>query len=325
MGAQLSLRKERHRSMKLKIFSGNSNRPLVEKICQYLSMPLGRATVGHFPNGETNVKIDEDVRGTDVYVVQSTCPPVNETLMELLVMIDCLKRASVARLTAVIPHYGYARQDRKHAGRVPITAKLVANLLVTAGAERVLTIDLHADQIQGFFDIPLDHLMGMPIFVDHYKRKGFDPSKLVICSPDPGSIKMAEYYARRLDCGIAAVDKIRTSAETVRSTNVIGNVRGKTVIMVDDIIATGSSIFAAAQVLKENGAGDIYVAATHPVFCGSFYENLAKAPLKEFAVTDTIPINDADKHGINVLSMSGLLGEAIKRIHCDESISSLFK
>ncbi len=309
--------------MKLQLFSGNANPDLVDKICSYLGLPLGRAMVGRFPNGETRVKIEEDVRGADVYIVQGTAPPVNENLMELLIMIDCVKRASAARVTAVIPHFGYARQDRKHEGRVPITAKLVANLIVEAGADRILTVDLHADQIQGFFDIPVDHLMALPIFVEHYREKGLD--NLVMCSPDPGSIKMAEQYARRLGCGMAVVDKIRKSPDEVQASNVIGNVDGKTVIMVDDIIATGGSIFSAARLLKEHGAEDIYVSATHPVFCGNFYEKFDADRPAELAVTDTIAIPDAADKGITVLTVAGLLGEAIKRIHCNQSISSLFQ
>ena len=309
----------------IKIFTGNSNVTLVEKVCDYLSIPLGNATVGRFPDGEIDVKVDEDVRGSDIFIIQSTCPPVNENLAELLILIDCFKRASSARITAVLPYYGYARKDRKDEGRVPITAKLVANLITEAGADRVLTMDLHAAQIQGFFDIPVDHLLAFPVLSEYYREK--DLSDFVVVSPDVGGIKIARQYSNHLNMRLAVVDKRRMGPEEIEVGFVIGDVEGRNAIIIDDLIATGGSICQAARVLKEKGAKDIYVGATHPVLCGAAVEKLSKAPIKELAVTDTIPLNDHAKSlgaKIKVLSVSGLLGEAIKRIHTNMSISSMF-
>ncbi|MHC4267987.1 MAG: ribose-phosphate diphosphokinase [Planctomycetota bacterium] len=309
----------------IKIFTGNSNVTLVEKVCDYLSIPLGNATVGRFPDGEIDVKVDEDVRGSDIFIIQSTCPPVNENLAELLILIDCFKRASSARITAVLPYYGYARKDRKDEGRVPITAKLVANLITEAGADRVLTMDLHAAQIQGFFDIPVDHLLAFPVLSEYYREK--DLSDFVVVSPDVGGIKIARQYSNHLQMRLAVVDKRRMGPEEIEVGFVIGDVEGRNAIIIDDLIATGGSICQAARVLKEKGAKDIYVGATHPVLCGAAVEKLSKAPIKELAVTDTIPLNDHAKSlgaKIKVLSVSGLLGEAIKRIHTNMSISSMF-
>ncbi|HHT9109784.1 MAG TPA: ribose-phosphate diphosphokinase [Candidatus Brocadiaceae bacterium] len=309
----------------LKIFTGNANPALANKICAHLAIQLGNAYVGRFPDGEIDLKVNEDVRGADVFLVQPTCPPVNENLTELLVFIDCLRRASAARITAVLPYYGYARKDRKDEGRVPITAKLVANLITEAGADRVLTVDLHAAQIQGFFDIPVDHLLAFPVLSKYFE--GLLSDDLVIVTPDVGGIKLARNYSKKLGVKLAIVDKRRVGPEETEVGFVIGEVANKNVVMIDDLIATGGSIAQAANVLKEKGAKDIYVGATHPVFCGAAIEKLAAAPIKEIIVTDTIPLSEkASKLGnkIKVLSISGLLGDAIMRIHRHESVSSLF-
>jgi len=250
----------------LLVFSGKSNRPLAERICNYLGIPLGDALVDRFPDGETQVKIQADVRGADVFLVQSTCPPVNDHLMELLIMIDALKRASAARITAVVPYFGYARQDRKDEGRVPISAKLVANLIQASGANRVLTIDLHAAQIQGFFDIPLDHLYAIRVFAKYVRK--LDLPDIVVASPDVGGMKTAWSYAKRLNARLAVVEKRRTSPEAVETGFVIGDVEDKNVILVDDLIATGGTIAKASRVIREKGAREVYIMATHAVFCG---------------------------------------------------------
>ncbi len=309
----------------LKVFTGNSNPDVAHKICEYLKIPLGDAYVGRFPDGEIELKINEDIRGSDVFVVQSICPPVNDNLVELLVFIDCIKRASAARITAVIPYYGYARKDRKDEGRVPITAKLVANLICEAGVDRVVAMDLHAAQIQGFFDIPVDHIFAFPVLCEHYKSLNL-PDAIVV-SPDVGGIKIAREYSRKLHIKMAVVDKRRVGPEETEVGFVIGEVKDKNVIMIDDIIATGGSIAQAARVLKEKGAKDIYVGTTHPILCGKAAEKLAGAPIKEVAVTDTIPLDGRTKPlggKISVLTISGLLGEAIRRIHTNESVSALF-
>ncbi len=309
----------------IKIFTGNSNVALVERVCDYLSIPLGKATVGRFPDGEIDVKVDEDVRGSDIFIIQPTCSPVNDSLAELLILIDCFKRASSARITAVLPYYGYARKDRKDEGRVPITAKLVANLITKAGADRVLTMDLHAAQIQGFFDIPVDHLLAFPVISEYYREK--DLSDFVVVSPDVGGIKIARQYSNQLNMRLAVVDKRRMGPEEIEVGFVIGDVEGRNAIIIDDLIATGGSICQAARVLKEKGAKDIYVGTTHPVLCGAAIEKLSAAPIKEIAVTDTIPLSEEAKSmgdKIKVLSVSKLLGEAIKRIHTNSSISSMF-
>ncbi|MDR4506812.1 MAG: ribose-phosphate pyrophosphokinase [Candidatus Brocadiaceae bacterium] len=309
----------------LKIFSGNANPVLAKKICEHLSIQLGNANVGRFPDGEIDLKVEEDVRGADIFVVQPTCAPVNENLTELLLFMDCLKRSSAARITAVLPYYGYARKDRKDEGRVPITAKLVANLITTAGADRVLTIDLHAAQIQGFFDIPVDHLFAFPVLLKYFETMNTDD--LVVVTPDVGGIKLARNYSNGLKVKMAIVDKRRVGPEETEIGFVIGEVAGKNVIMIDDLIATGGSIAQAANVLKERGAKDIYVGATHPVFCGTAIEKLSAAPIKEIVVSDTIPLSERAKElgdRIKVLSISGLIGDAIERIHRHESVSSLF-
>jgi len=306
------------------VCTGNANPGLAKAICDYLDIPLGNAAVGRFPDGEVSVKVNQDVRGADAFVVQPTCPPVNDNLMELLILIDCLRRASADRVTAVLPYYGYARKDRKDEGRVPITAKLVANLIVQAGADRVVAVDLHATQIQGFFDVPVDHLYGELTLARHYRQRELDD--LVVVSPDVGSIKLARAYADHLHAGLALVDKRRVSPDQTETDFFIGNVRDKNVLMVDDMIATGGSVAEAARLLQEQGAKSCQVAATHAVFCGPAFERLAAAPIDEITVTDTIPLSgEGAALPITVVSVASLLAEAIKRIHLDESVSSLFQ
>lgn len=307
----------------LKIFCGTSNPALAKKVCDYLNAELGRSEIELFPDGEKVIKVDEDVRGRDCFVVQATCQPVEVNLVELLIFIDCLRRASVRRITAVIPYFGYARQDRKDEGRVPITAKLVANLITTAGADRVLAIDLHAPQLQGFFDIPVDHLTGELVLSRYFRQKELE--KLVVVSPDVGNIKIAARYAEHLGGELAIVHKKRVSGAKVRAQQIIGEVKGKTVLMCDDIIATAATVCSAAKLVKDRGAGRVFVGATHGVFCGSAVQELAKAPIDEIVVTDTIPASaEVEKLGVKVLTVSNMLGEAIKRIHNNESVSSLF-
>jgi len=309
---------------RLTIFTGNANPELAKEICEYLGIELGKALVSRFSEGEIQVKIEQNIRGNDVFIIQPTCPPPNENLMELLIMIDAAKRASAGRITAVIPYYGYARQDRKDQPRVPISAKLVANLITVAGADRVLTMDLHAGQIQGFFDIPLDHLFAVKIFVEHLKRT-LDLSNLVVVSPDVGGIKMARAYAKRLGVPLAIVDKRRISMDQAEVMNILGEVKGKDVCIVDDIIATGGSLVEAVEALKEKGARDAYATITHPVLSGPAIERLKRSPLKKLFVTNTIPVPEEKRiDKIEVLSVAPLLGEAIKRIHKEESVSVLF-
>lgn len=310
----------------LKVFSGTSNPQLAEKIANYLGIPLSKGKVSTFPDGEIIVKIEEDIRGADAFVIQSTCDPVNQNLVELLIYIDCLKRASASRITAVIPYFGYARQDRKDEGRVPITAKLVANLISTAGANRVLAVDLHAAQLQGFFDIPVDHLHAEPIISHHLKRLNLD-SNLILVSPDIGNVKRARRYAERFNVELAIIDKRRKSGTDTVIEHIIGDVRGKTVLMVDDLIATAGTVCNAAKLCMEHGAKAVYVAATHPVLCGPAVERLASAPINELIVTDSIPLKEEAKEKIKqltVLTLADLLGEAIRRIHRNESVSELF-
>jgi ribose-phosphate pyrophosphokinase len=310
----------------LKIFSGRANPELAQRICEYLGLPLGKISMGNFPDGEISCKIDEDVRGRDVYLLQPTCPPVNENLMELLIMIDSFKRASAFRVTAVMPYYGYARQDRKDAGRVPITAKLVANIITRAGADRVLAMDLHAAQIQGFFDVPVDHLYAAPVLNDHFQSLGFKRDEIVVVSADEGGIKRALGHATRLGVPLAIVDKRRTSADVTRQENVMGaSVKGKVAFMFDDMISTAGSICGAAKAIHLAGAREIHVAATHGLLVGSAMEKLKNAPISTVAITDTIPLRtEAMFPKIKVLSVSALLGQAIKRIHRNESVSGLF-
>ena len=303
------------------IFSGNANPSLSEKIAEYLGKKLGKIKIYRFSDGEVGVKIEENVRGKDVFIIQPTCPPVNENLMELLVMLDAFRRASPRRITAVLPYYGYARQDRKDQPRVPITAKLVANLLVSAGADRILTMDLHAPQIQGFFDIPVDHLFAAPVIIEYLRNKNF--KNPVIVAPDVGGVKMARAFAKRLSASLAIVDKRRESPDKVEVVHVIGEVKNREAIIVDDLISTGSTLIQAAETLLQHGATEVYATCTHPVFAGDAVERLNKSPLKEVIVTDTIPHTNLPSK-IKILTVSALLGEAIKRIHLETSVSSLF-
>ncbi|MBP6865288.1 MAG: ribose-phosphate pyrophosphokinase [Candidatus Didemnitutus sp.] len=307
---------------RLKIFSGSSNRSLAEEICQSIGVPLGEATVTCFPDGESFVKINENIRGADVYIIQSTCPPTNHHLMELLIMIDAARRASAARITAVIPFYGYARQDRKDQPRVPITAKLVANLLTAAGANRILTMDLHSQQIQGFFDLPVDHLFASPVFFQYLAMKR--TPKLVVCSPDVGGMKMAAAYADSLGASLALVAKKRVNATTVEAINIVGEVDGCDVLLVDDITETAGTITAAAKILREHGAKSVRAAISHCVLGDVAYDRLKSGHLDELITTNSVPV---DPRGlpITVLSIAPLLGEAIVRINSNESVTSLFK
>jgi ribose-phosphate pyrophosphokinase len=310
----------------LKVFSGRANPELAHRICEYLGLPLGKISIGNFPDGEISCKIDEDVRGRDIFLLQPTCPPVNENLMELLIMIDSFVRASADRVTAVVPYYGYARQDRKDAGRVPITAKLVANLITRAGADRVLAMDLHAAQIQGFFDVPVDHLYAAPVLNDYFQSLGLRKEELVVVSADEGGIKRALGHATRIGAPLAIVDKRRTSADVTRQENVIGAaVRGKVALMFDDMISTASSICGAAKAIHDAGAREIFVGATHGLLVGPAIERLQAAPISGVAITDTIPLRPNQMlPKIKVLSVAPLLGQAIKRIHRNESVSGLF-
>ncbi len=309
---------------KLAILSGNAHPQLAQNICKYLKVKLSAASLDRFSEGEIRVKIDENVRGKDVFVVQPTSPPSNDNLMELLIMIDALKRASANRITAVIPYFGYARQDRKDQPRVPITAKLVANLLTVAGANRILTMDLHAGQIQGFFDIPMDHLFAVGVFIEYISKLNL--KDIAVVSPDVGGIKMARAYAKRLGAGLAIIDKRRISAEKAEVMHILGEVEGKNVIIADDLIATGSSLIEAAQTLKKAKAKTIMAAITHGVLSGPAIERIDECKeLEKLLISDSIPLANHKKHPkIEVLSVADLLGEAIKRIHNEESVSSLF-
>ena len=312
----------------LKIFGGTSARELTAGICAHLDLPVGLGTVTRFPDGETMVKVDEDVRGRDVYVVLSTCEPVNDNLMELLVYIDCLRRASAKRITAVIPYFGYARQDRKDEGRVPITAKLVANLIVAAGIDRVLCMDLHAAQIQGFFDIPVDHVSAAPVLADHFLSIRASLGDVVVVSPDVGNVKVANMFANILQCDLAIIDKRRQSGSKVVVKNLIGDVEGRTVLMFDDMISTAGTVCEAAKLVVERGAKDVIAACTHPVLVGLAMQRLLESPISKVVVADTIPCGARTKAldaKLEVLSVATLLGEAIHRIHHDQSISALFR
>lgn len=312
---------------KLKVFSGRANIALAEKIAQCLGDPLGKITLGNFPDGENSVRIEEDVRGRDVFIVQPTCPPVNESLIELLVMIDCFMRASPARITAVLPYYGYARQDRKDQGRVPITAKLVANLITGAGADRALALDLHAAQVQGFFDIPVDHMHAAPVINEYIRSLNIPARDFVVLSPDEGSIKRALVHQKKLGGAIAIVDKRRSSATETKQANLIGcSLEGKVAVIFDDMITTAGSVVGAANVAKCNGAREIYACATHAVMCGPAVERLRDAPIKQIVVTDSVPLApNKQLANVKVLSVAPLLADAIKRIHFNESVSKLFE
>lgn len=311
----------------LKIFSGRANRPLAEGIAKVLKQPLGRVTLEDFPDGETSVRIEEDVRGRDVFVVQPTCTPVNHNLMELLIMLDAFKRASPARITAVLPYYGYARQDRKDKGRVPISAKLVANLITRAGADRVLALDLHAAQIQGFFDIPVDHLYAVKVLAKHVRSMNIPQDELVVLSPDEGSIKKALDFQSNVGGKLTLVDKRRTSATEIKHGHMIGApVEGKTVVIYDDMISTAGTIVGAVNVAKAHGAKAVCVCATHGVLSGPAIEKLRAAPIDQLAITDSIPLPpEKQLPCIKVISVSALVANAITRIHGNESISELFK
>ena len=307
----------------LKIFSGTANLSLAKNIAKSLGVPLGDILVTRFSEGETRIKINEDVRGRDIFLVQPTCPPVNDNVIELLIMLDAFRRASARRVTTVLPYYGYARQDRKDQPRVPITAKLMANIITVAGTNRVLTMDLHAQQIQGFFDIPVDHLYAYPVLSGYFRKKNL--KDLTVVSPDVGGIKMARAYAKGLGADLAIVDKRRTGPNEVEAMNLIGEVKNRTVLIPDDIIATGSSLVEAVNALVKFGAGDIYACCTHAILSGNAVQKLQKSALKEIVVTDTIPLppeKRVDK--IKVLTVAPLLGEAILRIHNEQSISTLF-
>ncbi len=312
---------------KLRVFSGRANRPLAERIARCLGDHLGNLKVESFPDTETSVRIEEDVRGRDVFIVQPTWPPVNESLMELLVILDAFKRASPNRVTVVLPYYGYARQDRKDQGRVPISAKLVANILTAAGATRILALDLHAAQIQGFFDIPVDHLMSAPVFINHIREQGIQMSDTVFVSPDEGRVKMTLHYQKRLGGELAIVDKRRTSATKVEQANMIGaSLKGKICLMFDDMISTAGSIVGAAKIAMANGAKEVRVFATHGVLCGPAIERLRDSAIKEVVITDSIPLAPEKRlDKIKILSVDYLLADAMKRIHENESVSKLFE
>ena len=311
---------------KIRLLTGNSNPVLAKKIADYIDVELVKAEVNQFTDGETHVKILDDVRESDVFVIQSTCPPVNDNLMEMLIMIDCLRRASAGRITAVIPYYGYARQDRKDEGRVPISAKLVANLLTHAGADRILTMDLHAEQIQGFFDIPVDNLYANMLFLDFFRDLKQITGNLSILAPDVGSSKRAGFFAKHLDIPLAIIDKRRISDTETNVMAIIGSVKDKDVLIPDDMIATGGTIVQAIETAKMQGAKDVYLSATHPVFAGKAVEKLSNSEVKEVVVSDTIPIPREKRFDtLAILSTAEFFGKAIKRIHSGESVSSLFK
>jgi ribose-phosphate pyrophosphokinase len=308
----------------LKLFSGNANPALANEICAYLGIGLGEATVSSFSDGEIRVRIEENVRGADVFVVQSCCHPVNTSIMELLIMIDALKRSSASRITAVIPYFGYGRQDRKDQPRVPISAKLVADLITTAGAHRVLTMDLHAGQIQGFFNIPVDHLYATPVLLDDISKGGW--KDLVVVSPDAGGVERARVFAKRLQAGLAIIDKRREGPNHTQVMNIIGDVEGRPVLLLDDMIDTAGTIVQGAEACAEKGARRVWAGCTHPVLSGPALERLQTSCLTEVVVTNTIPLEGKDQRcpKLRVLSVAPLLGEAIIRIHEEESVSSLF-
>jgi ribose-phosphate pyrophosphokinase len=309
----------------IKVFAGNSNPALVTAVCAYLGVPRGAADVRRFSDGEILVEIDENVRGGDVFVIQSTCTPVNDNLIELLLMLDAFRRASAKRITAVVPYYGYARQDRKVSPRVPISAKLVADLITTAGASRVLTVDLHAGQIQGFFNIPVDNLFATPVLLT-YVRQRLNEHDVSVVSPDAGGVERARAFAKHLDAGLAIIDKRRAQANEVAEMHIVGEVRGRAAVLVDDMVDTAGTLVAAAAALKQNGALTVMACCTHPVLSGEAISRIEQSVLSELIVTDTIPLSPRAQAcaKIRVLSVAHLLGEAIRRTHDEESISSLF-
>ncbi len=304
----------------LKLFAGGANLPLAGKIAEYIGAPLGKAKIGSFPDGEVLVEIGENVRGADVFIIQPTCPPVNQNLMELLIMMDAVRRSSAKRMTVVIPYYGYGRQDRKVKPRVPISAKLVADLITTAGAHRVLTMDLHANQIQGFFNIPVDNLFAFPVLLDYFKKKGIQNP--VVVSPDPGGVERARAFAKRLNASMAVIDKRRGEHGEPEVMHVVGKVSGKNAIIVDDMIDRAGTLIEAIKGLKQENAGEIHYLATHAILSPPAEERIRNSELSEVIVADTIPERRMDK--LTVLSVAPLFGEAIKRIHCESSVSSLF-
>ena len=309
---------------RIRVFSGNANVPLAQKICQKLGVSLGQANVTTFSDGETRVEINENVRGMDVFIIQSTCTPVNVTLMELLIMIDAMKRASADRITAVVPYYGYARQDRKVAPRAPISAKLVADLITTAGAQRLLSMDLHAGQIQGFFNIPVDNLFATPVLIDYMKKNYQDDT--VVVSPDTCGVERARAFGKRLGASLAIIDKRREGPNEAQVMNIIGNVKGKRAIILDDMVDTAGTVVQAANALSDAGALEVSVCCTHPVLSGPAIDRIQNSNIREFVVTDTIPLSEkaAGCKTIKVLSVSGLLSEAVRRIYYNDSVSSLF-
>ncbi|MHB1660684.1 MAG: ribose-phosphate diphosphokinase [bacterium] len=313
-------------SNRLKLFTGNSNKELAEKMADYLGVALGNAEVYNFSDGETFINISENVRGCDIFLMQSTSNPVDKNLMELLIMVDAMKRASANRITAVIPYYGYARQDRKTASRVPITAKLVADIITTAGADRVLSMDLHAGQIQGFFNIPVDHLYAAPVLLKYIKEKKYNPSDIVVVSPDAGAVERSRAFAKHLGANLAIIDKRRVKANVAEIMNVIGDVKNKIAIMLDDMIDTAGTITQGAVALSNNGASEVIAMATHGVLSGEAMSKIDNSPIKELIITDTI--NQKNRMGlsgkIKILSVANILGEAVKRIHDEDSVSSLF-
>lgn len=309
-------------SFDLQIFSGNAHPELAQKISRQIHKPLSALVVGRFADGETRVQILTNVRGSDCFVIQPTCPPVNENLMELLVIIDALKRASARRITAVIPYYGYARQDRKAEPRVPITAKLVANLLTASGVSRILTVDLHAGQIQGFFDIPVDHLYANPVFLHYFRQQNY--KNLVVVSPDAGGVERCRAFAKRLNCDLAIVDKRRSRPNEATIMNIIGEVRNRTVLILDDLVDTAGTLTKVARAIKEKGARRILAAATHGIFSGEAIKLIEESPIEEMIVSDTIPEPKIGSYKIKRLSIAGLLSKAIINIHQDKSVSKLF-
>lgn len=311
----------------LTVLAGRAHPELAGEIAEYLGVGLGKVAIENFPDGEISVRLNQNIRGCDVFIIQPTCPPVNENLMELLILIDACARASAARITAVIPYFGYARQDRKDAGRVPITSKMVANLISGAGANRVLTMDLHAAQIQGFFDLPVDHLYAAPIIDEYFKTLNLDPDELVVVSPDEGSIKRSLQHVENLGGSLAIVDKRRKSATSTSAENIIGGpITGKTALLFDDMISTAGSITSAARLVREAGADQVYLSASHAVFCGPAVERLSEADVTGIVVTNSLPLTEEQRlPNLHTVSIATLLGEAIRRIHRNESVSYLFE
>ena len=311
-------------SEKITLISGNAHLALAQAISKSLSIPLAAAYIGRFPDGEIDIKVNDDLRGSDCFVIQPTCPPVNENWIELLLLLDCLRRASAGRITAVLPYYGYARKDRKDEGRVPISAKVVANTLVNCGADRLLALDMHAAQIQGFYDIPVDHMYAKPVLLDAIRRLAIDNPMIV--SPDVGGIKMARSYAKAMEnADLAIVDKRRISGSQIAVEHVIGDVEGRNVIVVDDMISTGGSISEAARIVRKSGARSVVIAVTHAVLCGPAVERLDAAPIDRLLITDSIPLRDKKPRNVEVVSVAPLLARAIMNIHRNESVSSLFE